>query len=852
MLKTTFNRMKSYLWPTSQQLSRSSQSLVPVSRRLQTPARMDKPLRFHIGWTEENGRREAVHLDETDLATHATILGRTGRGKSKLAQLFVREYISHQRGCTVIDPKERLVLDILADMAAHMRRVRCDAILKRVLLVEVTPGSVPLLSAMHWQGQPLGDTRLAQNARTAFLAKEADVLIEIIHQMAGEPQEGAPRIKRLLRDVFVALATVKLEFGDAFVLLDPFHSRHQAVWNACTSSRLLPAEVLADLQMIHELNRPQDKLTQIEGPLNRLRSLLSPLTRACFTNRLKGIDFGRVIRDRQIVLVNASESRFVSQFQAKTIAGMIIHRLIEEAANEDKVQQDHRPPHTLMIDEAAELMGPDIERNLRIGRSLKIPTFLFSQNLSAFKREDKDYRETVLNEPGVTVAFQSKTADELLTNVFLHANRLDFAKATREVDRHHGYDFVALQSVSRSKTNSRTNSQGGATSTTTEQTVTEGTGETNESGSGTSSEQRVEFSKSDEYSEGLSLSDSRSQSRSRSHERSHELGRTRTQGNEFSEAWGKDELTSETTGKNRTDSETSGSHESLGRSRTRSEESILRLSSDGKGYERVSAERDAFDRGRTEEKGFSFSIQESSQETTATTDRHMRTDSYSTAESESQSNRRGTTTQTGSEDSQSTALDQRLSNSFSAGRSSAQSTQRTLRHAVRRDRQIARTSGGSESQNWSNAVGLAEGQTIGFSVSPIARYRTEIEVLPQLQTDIETQRQKFLTELSTLGVAECFLRNDAIGKTLKVSICDVESPFTTSAQYYRAIESVKAKLRALHGFIVEPDMSPAEEARRLDAFITRLNREIRPATESSPDHHQNAGEDDDHQQEAFG
>ena len=169
--------------------------------------------------------KESVFLSEAELATHGTILGRTGRGKSKFAQLLVRDYITHQRGCTVIDPKERLVLDILADLAAHMRRVRSDAILKRVILIEITPGSVPLLSAMHWQGEPFGDDRFARNSRMAFLAKEADVLIEIIHQMAGEPQEGAPRIKRLLRDVFVALATVKLEFGDAFVLLDPFHVR---------------------------------------------------------------------------------------------------------------------------------------------------------------------------------------------------------------------------------------------------------------------------------------------------------------------------------------------------------------------------------------------------------------------------------------------------------------------------------------------------------------------------------------------------------------------------------------------------------------------------------------------------
>lgn len=852
MIRATLDRVLSIFRWRSDPAPTESRSLMRLPSDVSVPKANVNELRFHLGWTEENGQREPVYVMESDMATHGTVLGRTGRGKSKLLQLFVRELLANQRGFMVIDPKKRAVLDILADTANHMRKTRCDAILKRVVLIDITPESVPLLSAMHWQGAPLGNDVLARNARIAFQAKEADVLIEIIHQMAGEPQEGAPRIKRLLRDIFVALATLGLEFGDAFVLLDPFHSRHRDVWNVCKGSTLLPEEVLANLGMIHELKRPQDVLTQIEGPLNRLRSLLSPLVRACFTNRLKGLDFARMLRERQIVLVNSSESRFVSQFQAKTIAGFVIHRLIEEAANEDTLQQDRRPPFSLFVDEAAELMGPDIERNLRIGRSLKVPTFLFSQNLSAYKRDDKDFRETVLNEPGLTIAFQSKTTDELLSNVFLQGKRLDFTKATREVDRHDGYDFIALPTISRSITNSLTRSTGGAKSQTNEQTVTEGSGQSSEVGSGTSSEQRIEVGQSEESSNGRSSSSSRSQHWNESREHSTEQGKSQTKGTESSESYGTHEQTSETVGSNRTNQDISGVRESLGRNRTQAVEQVLRLSADGHSFERVSGVRESFDDGRGFERTSSFAMEETSQETTSKTLTDNFTKGKSESESYSSSSRNGVSNQTGTEKGHTQLLDHRRSVSDSLARSSAQSSQRSLRHSVRRDRQIGRTSGGSVSENWGSATGSAEGTTVGLSLSPLPRYRTEIEELPQLKTDIETQRQMFLTDLSTLPVAVCFLRNDANGRTIRVRIRDVDSPFKNRTQYYRTIEALKAKLRQLHGYLQEPDLSPEEEKARLDAFVAQCRQASNTQPSQAEDNHASSSDQKSADEEAFG
>jgi len=85
-----------------------------------------------------------------------------------------------------------------------------------------------------------------QTAREAWAAKEAQVLIELIHRMMREPEEKRPRIKRLLRDVFYALGSTGMHFTEAIVLLDPLHRRHQEVLKACQSAGVLPADFATD------------------------------------------------------------------------------------------------------------------------------------------------------------------------------------------------------------------------------------------------------------------------------------------------------------------------------------------------------------------------------------------------------------------------------------------------------------------------------------------------------------------------------------------------------------------------------------------------------------------------------
>ena len=837
---------------------------VSPARLVAAPSRalssFDRPVNHSLGTAEIDGCTVPVVVREADTLTHALFLGRTGRGKSKAGEVFLRDYIDRGRGFALVDPKERLVNDTLAYIAYRSKATGCDALLKRVILIDLTPESVPLLRAMYWEGDPSLPPSCEHTAREAWAAKEADVLIELIHRMMDEAEEGHPRTKRLLRDIFCALGSIGIEFGEAFVLLDPFHKRHHRVWDACKKAGVLPAEVVADLNMVHSLKRSQDKLAQIEGALNRLRALLSPLVRACFTDRLKGIDFARAIRERQIILVNASESRYISRFQARTIAGMVIHRLIEAVANEDPREQDARAPYGLFIDEAAEFMGPDIDRILRTGRTMKLPTFLFAQNVDAFERADVDYRETVLNETGLTFLFQSKTADEQVENILLHGGLLDFTRATREVDRPDGYDFVALPSVSSSSSRKLSFSVGGSRSRSEELTEAYGSSEAIEHAlaAGGSQSSAQESSLQNTAGEASELRSTRTESQRR--DWSHETSTSHSESSAQSRTVGRERSVSKAAGRRRSLQHTNGNTYSIGSSTEETADVTSRSAGNAHQFERSQSKRATDQTSRSMVNSSSTSHEDSIQTTQETSLSRSTSHTTGTQETTGSARRVGVARESGEQSSRANTNSQSTSHGHAQRTGRELSYQQRRAQTLTRNRSLAAMRGGSVSENFSlgTGVGFTEGQ--GLSVSALSRHRTEIEELPQLATDIDVQRHMLLTELSMLNVAECFFRNDGQGYTAKVRVREVVSPFASNTDYYDAIDDLKAKLRSIHGFLTVPDLTAEAEERRVSQLVERLSTPSppepqrlehagEPATEPESDPQQELDDDDD---EVFG
>lgn len=75
-----------------------------------------------IGQNTLSGR--SVAIDPARLRAHTLIVGGTGRGKSKVMELFIRYHLKQGHGMLVLDPHGYLYEDIVAYAAAAGYRNR--------------------------------------------------------------------------------------------------------------------------------------------------------------------------------------------------------------------------------------------------------------------------------------------------------------------------------------------------------------------------------------------------------------------------------------------------------------------------------------------------------------------------------------------------------------------------------------------------------------------------------------------------------------------------------------------------------------------------------------------------------
>ncbi len=215
----TLMKVASWIWSTVFQGSNSPsrQNLIALRTAQHRQPNKWSKLRHHIGCTIVDGVKEAVHLTMSALATHMNVLGRTGRGKSSFMRLLIRDYLRWGVGFLLCDPKGTAVDDVLSDIAAIVKQTGSQAILRRVILIEITPDSVTSMSILRWtdHGKEVVNSEAALRS---FFAKRADVIIAILFRVMGEDESGAPRIKRVLRAVLQAVAAAGLPLVESHSL----------------------------------------------------------------------------------------------------------------------------------------------------------------------------------------------------------------------------------------------------------------------------------------------------------------------------------------------------------------------------------------------------------------------------------------------------------------------------------------------------------------------------------------------------------------------------------------------------------------------------------------------------------
>lgn len=394
------------------------------------------------------GPKTTVEFGDDELATHMAVYGGTGKGKSKLLELMLRQIIDQKAGACIIDPHGDLVEDLMAYILDHYKATD-PAVFQRIHYLE--PGS----NECRFRFDPFQYNGLAGESYEDWLKAKVESVARTIIRKQGEAGfEGKPRLERFLTNVLYACGIRvneqghHLGLGDALVLLDTSHDLHRSLYSRIAP--FLPSEVQSDFRKVFKSN-PRQQEDWVESTINRLRSFLSPAVKSLFVGEAAGaFNFRRVIDDHGVMLVNLRRTRSFTIDQGNALGGLFINEILEAAQIASRTA---RQPFYLFIDEASRFVGQDLIDALAQFRKMKLSLCLAVQDLSSLKLRDIDMTSKVISQCGIHVTFQQKNPEDLevLGQLFGYP-LIDFTPLTHEVDRFDGYEEIQTTDYSSSET----------------------------------------------------------------------------------------------------------------------------------------------------------------------------------------------------------------------------------------------------------------------------------------------------------------------------------------------------------------------------------------------------------------
>jgi len=320
-------------------------------------------------------------LKRRDRMRHMYVIGKSGVGKTKMLEHFIRADIHFEHGLGVIDPHGDLIQDIL-DFLPEDR-------LDDVVLIDPSDRDFPI-SFNPIANVPEEDKHMI-----------TDGIIEIFKKQFSS--DWTPRIEHLLR--FSTLAMIDYPKGtlNGMVSLlssgpyrgkviehvkDPVVRRFWAIEFPEWSQRY-DAEAVSPL-------------------LNKLGQLLAdPLMRNIFGQQDNKIDFFDVMQNEKIFLVNLSKGR-IGDEKSAFFGAVIITKIYQAAMQRIRLPSNERTPFYFYVDEFQNIATKTFENILAEARKFAIALCVANQNLSQLT---PSLRSTLFGNVANIIVFQIGAED---------------------------------------------------------------------------------------------------------------------------------------------------------------------------------------------------------------------------------------------------------------------------------------------------------------------------------------------------------------------------------------------------------------------------------------------------------
>lgn len=396
--------------------------------------------RIELG--REHGR--PVYLTERTRSTHMHVLGASGRGKSKFLEHLIRSDILAGNGLCVIDPHGYLYHDLI-------RWAETKGLLERRPIVLFDP------TADKWS---FGFNPLDFGSVTGDEVSYAvDAMVRACAQVwGGEDTTKTPLLKRCLRSIFHALAEHKLTLLEAVELVS---AEDAGGVRRYLTERLNDPVIRAQWAEFNDMEPPQFRDT-FASTSNRLMEFLAAgFLRTIIGQRRSIIDFGALMDEGGMLLVNLSASGRLSDDNARLLGTLLVSDLFLKARR--------RPPRSrpfyLYIDECSLFINEDVARILDEGRKFGLHLILANQHLSQLRAAGEKVYSAVMTNAQTKVVFGGLTPEDARTMaelVFIGEHDLEESKVRFEKPAVTGYIRTWLESRSRSESAGATSSTGSA------------------------------------------------------------------------------------------------------------------------------------------------------------------------------------------------------------------------------------------------------------------------------------------------------------------------------------------------------------------------------------------------------
>jgi hypothetical protein len=302
-----------------------------------------------------------VALDERARLVHLHAIGPTGSGKSTLLAHIVLSDIEHGYGVVVLDPKGDLITPILERM--DQRRL----------------GDVIVLDAADDE-RPVGYNPLSCDDSNRELIVEQ--VLGVMHAIWRE--SWGPRLNEIL---YASLMTLSLTPGMTLAeiprLLTDTDFRRRLV------SRLDDPFGVQGFWASYESWSDQEKVTNTASVLNKVRALAARSRLRGVLGQSEGVvNFPKIIRDRQILLVNLAAGRLGND--AAYLLGALLFAGLWDAVSARAGQPiDKRPAVMATLDEFQHLVAlpTPAETVLAESRGYGLGMVLAHQHLGQLSRD---------------------------------------------------------------------------------------------------------------------------------------------------------------------------------------------------------------------------------------------------------------------------------------------------------------------------------------------------------------------------------------------------------------------------------------------------------------------------------